>query len=241
MWMVADPHLERRGSIFMPRFGLLFCFFGLFCFSPVFAQIPSTDELVFKILRNGEDFGTHKMLFHQNNEEIRVSVDIQMTYDFGPFTLFRYEHQNEEVWKNGRLESLSARTYDDGKELYVEATAQGQEITVTGSNGAFSAPKDLMSTTYWKRDMLEAASLLNTQYGRVHNIKVTKEGTLTKEIAGDFYKVEKLNFTDLYDGKKAVFYYEINTQQWVGLEFSIRGSNLEYIRQTPLPKKYALK
>lgn len=208
---------------------------------PSYAGIPQSNEIVFDILRNGKPFGSHVLTFDKSGDEVQVNVDIEMKYKLGPLTLFKYEHDNTEIWKDGLLQRVETKTNDDGKDLWLKASYDDGNINITSSSGEYTGTKDLMTTSYWTMDMMSQDEILNTQYGRIHNVEIEDLGVVEKEIAGQRFKAHKFNFIDLDDDREAIFYYEVNTKQWVGLELSIRGSNLEYVRQTPLPVQYALK
>ena len=203
-----------------------------FCliFVPAHAVVPDSGEIVFQILRNGSDFGKHSVVFDEREQETRVQIDINMKYALGPVAFFRYEHSNEEVWKGDRIVSLSSQTYDDGDDYSVQAS-WGNVLSVDTNGKRYEAPKGLLTTSYWNPATLKSDQLLNTQKGQVEDIEVTYLGrknfeTAVEALKADHYKVQsKVPIEVWYDSK---------TKQWVGLKFSVRGSDIEYKRLTPI-------
>lgn len=197
--------------------------------SPVFAVIPQSNQLVFEITRNGQPFGTHKISFDKQGTETHVQIDINMQYDLGPITLFRYKHSNTEIWEDDQILSMTSQTNDDG-DNYAVSASWGNVVKATANGADFEAPANIYSTSYWNPAALKASQLLNTQKGRIEDVKVTNIGqeqieTANETVTADRYKVDTvIPLEVLYDTK---------TKEWVGLEFNVRGSDIKYRRITP--------
>ncbi|MEM7651448.1 MAG: DUF6134 family protein [Pseudomonadota bacterium] len=194
------------------------------------AVIPDSKEIVFQILRNGSDFGEHRVAFDKQGDKTNVQIDINMKYALGPVALFRYEHSNEEQWKGDTILSMDSQTYDDGDDYNVNAS-WGNALTVQVNGESFETSPQFYSTSYWNPVTLEADKLLNTQKGQVEDIEVTYVGredftTGVETLQADRYQIEsKVPIEVWYDAK---------TRQWVGLAFNVRGSEIEYKRLTPI-------
>ena len=197
---------------------------------PAFGVVPDSNELVFQIIRNGAPFGEHKITFNQQGDETRVQIDINMQSDLGPITLFRYKHSNTEIWKGDKILSMTSQTNDDGDDYAVSAS-WGNVVKATANGSDFEASANIYSTSYWNPIALKASQLLNTQKGRIEDVKVTKIGQEEAEagnqiVIADRYQVDTvLPLEVLYDTK---------TKQWVGLKFNVRGSEIQYKRLTPI-------
>jgi hypothetical protein len=89
----------------------------------------------------------------------------------------------------------------------------------------------IYSSSYWNQKSISKSKILNTQYGTMDDIKVTKAKSQTLTIAGKTIKADVYNvnttvpITVMYDQK---------TKQWVGLTFTARGATVEYRRKDPL-------
>ena len=197
---------------------------------PAQAVIPEQQILEFEILRDGQPFGSHKLSFSEQQNLTRVLIDIEMRYTLGPFTVFRYEHSNEELWKGDRLVSLTSQTNDDGDQYAVNAT-WGDVLKVDANGERFEAPSDIYTTSYWNPVMLRQDQLLNTQKGEIEDVEVRfvgQEEFVTEQdvLKADHYKVNASLPLDVW--------YDSATKQWVGLKFTVRGSEIEYRRLTPI-------
>src|SRR3546814_10578168 len=76
------------------------------------AAIPPSGVLRFTVLRGGSPMGTHRIAFRQEGRALRVDIAIDIAVRFGPIPIFRYTHRNSEIWEDGRLRALDARTED---------------------------------------------------------------------------------------------------------------------------------
>lgn len=212
---------------------LLFCSVFVFYAPPALAVMPDGGEIVFEILRNGSSFGEHRVRFEPQGDKTRVLIDIAMKYALGPVALFRYEHSNEEIWQGDRILSMTSQTDDDGDDYYVDAR-WGEVLEVEANGEAFDAPARIYTTSYWNPVGLKAGQLLNTQKGIVEGIDVRFEGR------GDFMVLDEARKADHYRVNSKLpldVWYDAKTQQWVGLKFSVRGSEIEYRRLTPIEPK----
>lgn len=197
-------------------------------------EIPQGEKLKFQILRNGEPFGQHIINFSRDENKIKADIEINMKLGLAFVTLFRYEHQNTEVWKDGQLYSINARTNDNGNKYQVQAQRQDGKVYINGSGGEMAAEPTITAGTYWWKEMLDGKRILNTQTGKLKKVDVQKMGQEEVEVAdstvqADHYVV-KLPERDIH------VWYDSDTNQWVDLRFSIRGSQIDYKRLTPLVK-----
>lgn len=198
--------------------------------SPAYAVIPQQGELVFDIYRNGKPFGTHSLSFTEEAGQTRVQIDINMEYALGPIPLFSYEHSNVEVWKGDQILSMNSETDDDGKAYKIDAE-WGDQLSVSANGEDFTA-EPIYTTSYWNPVAMKSDQLLNTQKGEVEDITVDFKGVEDFKVGDDALKAKRYSV----DASVPIeIWYDQATEQWVGLEFKIRGSNFEYRRRTPLP------
>ena len=194
---------------------------------PVMAALPTRDRLAFSVIREGSPIGSHSLSFRREGEDLRVQVDILLEVKFAFLTVFRYQHRNDEVWRDGRLVSLDSRTDDDGNSYWVKARATDAGLAVEGSKGSFLAPADTIPTSYWNPATVEQTQLLDTQRGGLMTVKTVESGkdvieTDLGSLSARRYDVSgDLNLQLWYSGDG----------EWVKIAFSARGSQVEYVRQ----------
>ncbi len=199
--------------------------------APVLALTPpESGELNFQVLRNGNNLGDHVLTFEQTADgDLRVVVDVDLQVRVGPFVPFRYRHDIEEIWSGGQLESLVSTTLKDGDDLAVRAVRAGERIEVDGPAFVGEAEADLLTTSWWNKDLLTRDRILDTETGNLMPIVVRELGVETieaegRQIQAERYQVEGTITLDLW-------YDEAG--RWVKCAFEARGSDIEYVLRAP--------
>ncbi len=192
----------------------------------VLAGQDPADALNFRVLRDGDPIGSHRVSFRRVGEETHVHIALELEIGFGFITLFRYEHENREVWRDGRLLSLDARTHDDGDEHWVKARAGDAGLEVEGSTGRYLAPADTLPTSYWNKAMVGQTRLLDTQSGRLIDVEVKPAGRERIVVGGRAIDAQRYEISgDL----QASLWYDLD-DRWIGMAFTARGSGIDYER-----------
>ncbi|WP_022728181.1 DUF6134 family protein [Fodinicurvata sediminis] len=198
--------------------------------APVFAAIPEENTLDFQVRRDGNDIGTHSLRFEEHGEELHVFVEIELEVNLAFIPVYSYSHRNHEVWQDGKLVSLSSETDDDGTQYQVEVQATDDGLQVNSSEeGEFTAPADMLTTSYWNPDAMERERLLDTQFGRIVELQVDEQGR--ENLDTQEGSVEATRYSVTGDLNLDIWYDREG--RWSGLEFEARGKPVRYLR-TPL-------
>lgn len=190
--------------------------------APVSSPEPA---LSFRVERGSDPIGTHTVSFTQKGDELHVAIDINLAVSFGPITVFRYEHQNRETWREGKLVALETRTNDDGKKYEVNArtTEKGLEVT-SSENGTFIAPAGIIPTSYWNPATVDQTQLLDTQKGRILDVKIQRSGEREAAVNGTEIPVREYEMTG--DLKLKLWYSP--KMEWLNVIFRARGEDVDY-------------
>jgi hypothetical protein len=134
-------------------------------------------ELAFDVFRKGEPIGSHVIDFQRRaSGELEVSVDIRLEVKLLFVTVFRYEHSNHEVWRDGDLQRIETRTNDDGEDFFVKGALRSKGFAVESSSGSYVAPRDVIPTSWWNIETLNRHELLNSQRGELMAVTITPAG-----------------------------------------------------------------
>src|SRR5262245_893430 len=76
------------------------------------APIGPLKDFKFRVLREGSEIGAHTISFEDSGARHVVRTRIRLAVKVAFITAFRYEHDGEEVWENGQIQSLRTRTHD---------------------------------------------------------------------------------------------------------------------------------
>lgn len=181
--------------------------------------------LSFRVERGGTPIGTHTINFTQDGGDLHVAIDINLAVSFGPITVLRYAHTNRETWRDGKLVAIETETNDDGRLFSVSARMTDQGLEVTSSeNGTFIAPENIIPTSYWNPATVEQTRLLDTQRGRIINVRVNE--TATREALVDGARVPVREYEMTGDLKLKLWYSP--QMEWLNVIFRARGSNVDY-------------
>lgn len=185
------------------------------------ALAPAYD---FAIEMDGRDVGRHTIAFEKIGDELHVHINIDIEVSFGPITFFRYAHENHEIWKDGRLISLETKTDDDGTLYEVSARAGEEGLAVESSSGTFTAPAGILPTSYWRPETIEQTQLLDTQRGRLIEVKSAKAGKEMLQLPQGAKRAERYTMTG--DLQLDLWYGEEGTL--LNIAFNAKGRSIAY-------------
>ena len=148
---------------------------ALFAATDVQAE-PAPRDLAFDVFRKGELIGSHTIDFELKGSDLEVNVDIRLLVKLLFVPVYRYEHHNRELWRDGRLLRTDSRTDDDGESFFVTGVVGPDGFRVESSEGSFVAPADVISTSWWNFDTVNRRELLNSQLGGLLAVEVTPAG-----------------------------------------------------------------
>lgn len=192
---------------------------------PAAPDLAPEPVLSFRVERGGEPIGTHELRFRREDDELHVTIDIELAVTFGPLTLFRYEHRNRETWRDGRLIAIETVTNDDGKAYRVRAKATDEGLAVTSSeNAPFTAPPGIIPTSYWNPATVEQTQLLDTQKGRILDVAIAPAGEANVDADGREIAARLYDMTG--DLKLRLTYSRAG--EWLNVAFAARGAEVDY-------------
>jgi hypothetical protein len=140
-------------------------------------------DLAFDIFRKGELIGSHTIEFKSRDAELEVDIDIRLLVKLLFVPVYRYEHSNREIWRDGRLLRIESRTDDDGEDFFVKGAVGPEGFRVESSEGSYVAPEDVISTSWWNFETVNRRKLLNSQLGELMAVEVQPGGDVEVETA----------------------------------------------------------
>lgn len=128
---------------------------------------PAAEGWRFDVLRHGDVIGTHAFTFRRSGNDFAVEIAIDIAVGMLGLTLFRFTHRAEELWRDGRLQSLVTATDDDGTPWRVELH-QREGVLRGQVNGAeVEHAGDAVPASLWHRDTTTVPALLDTIDGQM--------------------------------------------------------------------------
>lgn len=180
--------------------------------------------------RNGERFGTHLVSFERVGEALTIESNIELKVAFGPITAYHYVQSVNEVWIAGRLETVVARTKNEGKWRDFAARAVEGGLRIAGSAFQGVRPGLLIPSTHWNIAEMRQPAMLSTETGEMLPMTVIDKGIERVRVgAGEIEARRFLVKSDL----DADFWYDAQGR-WVKCAFTAQGSKVEYrLRKLP--------
>jgi len=189
--------------------------------------VPPAGKLRFRILRKGDDIGTHSVTFSRSGDALTVDIAVDILAKFGPIPVYRYTHRATETWRGGQFMSIASKTDHDGSPQWMRAERTPDGIVVEGSKtDRYVAPKGALTTTYWNRAMVQDR-MIQTEDGRLFDVRPTQLGVEKVPLAtgatvpAKHYNIEGgLHFDVWYD----------ENDQWAHLTSNTNGTTIIYER-----------
>ncbi len=191
------------------------------------------EQIIFDVFRQGDTpFGSHEVTFEREGDAILARTAIRLRAGVGPITVFRYEHDATERWRDGQLLSLRSRTTKDGNTYEVDAELRDGALKVNGETPEetpveLELPAEILSSSHWHGYPADMERMLNTEHGTVMDTVLENLGQT--EIEGDggmitvtHYRLSSTLVVDLY--------YDANGR-WAGCTFEARGQQVRYVRR----------
>lgn len=171
--------------------------------------IPSSNELDFTVLRDGDEVGSHVIRFEEKDQELDVNIatDVAVKLPFVGVTVYRFTHRGHEVWSGGALQELDSTTDDDGTAHSLEVNREAEQLAVKSDVTDALVEGGIVPASLWNNALVTSQQLLNTLDGTQMKVTVTDLGEeeITREgarIAAHHYKIEgDLNREVWYDAE----------------------------------------
>lgn len=182
------------------------------------------DGIEFGIYRNGSPVGTHRVRFAEADDGLKVTTEFDLKVGALFVTLYRFDYESNAVWQDGKLVNLTARTDQNGTVANVVATAEGDELKVTGPNGPYEAPVGVYPTNHWNAGVIGSTQVLNTITGRVTDVRLVPKGTEAVETAHGVVEATRYQYEGGLDNQ---VWYDARGR-WVKMRFpGPDGSSIE--------------
>jgi hypothetical protein len=191
--------------------------------------LPYGQTLSFVVMRQGQQIGSHKLVFEHEGSRLKVSTSIDLAVKLVGITAYRYSHRAQETWDGDALVSLTSRTDDDGKAYAVQANRTAEGIVVQAQGGArVVLPASIMPSSHWNVRQVTQTVLLNTQKGNEAHVKITALGREAVKTSSNTLQATHYR----YDGDIKMDQWFDDRGRWVKMSFKgSDGSTIEYVLQ----------
>ena len=179
--------------------------------------------LTYQVSADNSEIGSLVVSFEPTGGELRVRTQVAIAFSVAFVTVFRYEHEALETWRDGRLIAFTSETDDDGKPHRVDAFATEGGFQINGPEGTYQAPADVMSASYWNRDILNRTLLFDPQDGELHPQTIHGSGRETIRAGGRPIQAIRYDIT----AKQRGFVWYEDSGRWLASAFERGGVSVE--------------
>jgi len=190
------------------------------------AASASPREWNFTALLDGKEIGYHRFVLSDTADGQELRGEAQFDVKFLFFDAYRYAHESRERWRGNCLQSIAARTDDNGRPFAVRGTAIDGRFLLQGARQPETLPACVMTFAYWNPQMLRQTRLLNAQNGDYLDVRVTARGMEPVRVRGAEVPAER--YALRAKGIAIDLWYSLD-QDWLALEsVSANGRHLRY-------------
>ncbi len=194
-------------------------------------DLSQAREWNFQVYLNDSPIGFHNFRLDPEQDGYQLQTEARFKVKILFVTAYRYQHENQETWRDGCLERISARTNDNGAQLEVSGQRATDGFTLAATQRRADLNDDCVrSFAYWDLDALQATRLLNPQTGEYQTVSVTAAGRESIEIDGQPRPADRYRLTG--EGISLDLWYSPQGD-WLGLaSYLKKGRQLRYERVT---------
>lgn len=189
---------------------------------PAFAAGPR----VFDLYRGRKKIGSQSLTVDRSGDQIKVAVSIDIDVRILGLPAYRYQLESRETWAQGQLQSLSARTNDNGTDDKVDAQRVGGGLRVDGTAYSGVVSGNPATTTYWTQAFLQRNVWISTQNGLPLNVRASNGGSM--EVPTPTGPTQATIWNVRGDIGRLDLYYDRNGE-WVGNAFDARGQTARFV------------
>jgi hypothetical protein len=188
------------------------------------AAVPTEQrEWRFKVLLDGKEVGSqiYELYEREGHTELRTKASFKIKFLFA--TVYRYLHENTELWDGPCLMSIDSGTDANGKDFRVTGSRQDDAFEIRTAEGAGQLPECVMTFAYWRPDFLKQRKLLNPQDGEYLDIEVSGPESVDRIVGGEAVPSQKYR---LVAGELDLqLWYSLN-DEWLALESTTKGNRV---------------
>jgi hypothetical protein len=189
-------------------------------------------RLNFDVFLDDRAIGYQRFALTPAPDGTRIETQAEFKVKLLLVTAFAYDHRNTELWRDGCLQAIDARTDSNGERSAVSGRARDGAFVVATGAGERRLDDCVASFAYWDRDvLLERQRLLNSQTGEYTRVRIQPLGLRRVRTGGRDLDVER--FAIRGQDIDIDIDYAAGSGEWVALDTRLKGGRtLRYRRSS---------
>jgi hypothetical protein len=180
----------------------------------------------FEVFLDDSRIGFHNFRLEKAADQQRLVSEAEFKVKFLFMTLYKYQHENSEVWEDDCLQRIESRTNANGKKFSVSGLQGPDAFELEGTDRREELAHCLMTFAYWNPDFLQESELLNPQTGEILPVSVEPLATEAFSVRGE--SIEAQRYRLQAKGMDLHLWYSMDGA-WLGLESTTKdGRTIRY-------------
>ncbi|MGB5307043.1 MAG: DUF6134 family protein [Gammaproteobacteria bacterium] len=190
---------------------------------PVIAGASTATEWRFRVYLDDREIGHHDFFLTENGPDTDLRSRAHFDVTFLKIPLFKYRHENTEVWQSHCLQRITSTTDENGKHFRVTGSTAGKVFELTTHAGAITLPACISTFAYWDKSFLERDRLLNSQTGEYLDVEVRYLGEDSIRARNEDTRAQRYLLTA---GKASIELWYSQDGRWLGLQSTTDSGRL---------------
>lgn len=199
---------------------------GLLAPNLALAATTARREFVIKVGRR--QVGASTVALRRTGRSITADITANLDISILGLINFTYALTAREVWQNGQVQSIEARTDNDGTAEYVSATATPGGVQVNGTRWSGLVPGNPATTSFFAADFLTRPVWISTQDGKPLNVRAGNAGAETLDTPAGSVGVTRYGVR----GDMEIDLFYTAQGEWIGSERSLAGQRVSFLAAT---------
>ncbi len=144
----------------------------------VHAATPSAaDSRTLIVTRNGREIGAETISIERQPERLLVNLAVHLQVKILGITVYRFDQDSTEAWRDERLEQLSSQTLDNGVQHRVQVSRQAATLQLQADHASLAVDATSLPGSQWYEPRFHSATLIHNVDGRLLHVTAQQLGT----------------------------------------------------------------
>ncbi len=184
------------------------------------ASAARAQDWEFQVFLDDAPIGYHRYTLRETGAERELKSEARFDVKLLFINAYRYAHAATERWRGNCLDTLAARTDDDGERLEVTAMQDRGRLVISKPRGQDTVNGCVMSFAYWNPEILRQQRLLNAQTGEYAAVQVTELGEEKITVRGATVIASRYRITG---SKHPIDLWYSADREWLALQSIVNG------------------
>ncbi len=205
------------------RFVVPFAFLVMLIAPAITSATGAAQSWDFAVKLDGDKIGYHRFELIEEGQQRRLRSEARFDVRFLFINALKYRHSTTEVWSDGCLRELEARTQTNGKKLAVSGATIDNRLVIDAGTEKNELSDCVMTFAYWNPEFLRQPRLLNVQSGEYLAVEVEELGRETITVRGADMEASAYRLTAK---KLELKLWYSSDDEWLALESVAKGGRI---------------